>query len=95
MEQKNQNTTIQEETAFITVNDATEVQETTVIDQRYDGLLNVIESLKEQLISEKQKNLMLERKTERDGNILSDYCGKRQISLKKYNILMANAGRKI
>ena len=64
LEQNGQNTTIQEETAFITVNDATEVQETTVIDQRYDGLLNVIESLKEQLIAEKQKNLMLERKTE-------------------------------
>lgn len=64
LEQNNQNATIQEETAFITVNDATDVQETTVIDQRYDGLLNVIESLKEQLIAEKQKNLMLERKTE-------------------------------
>jgi len=64
LEQNGQNTTIQEETAFITVNDATEVQETTVIDQRYDGLLNVIESLKEQLITEKQKNIMLERKTE-------------------------------
>jgi len=46
------------------VNDGTEVPDTTVIDQRYDGLLNVIENLKEQLISEKQKNLMLERKTE-------------------------------
>jgi chromosome segregation ATPase len=64
LEQNNQNATIQEETAFITVNDATDVQETTVIDQRYDGLLNVIESLKEQLIAEKQKNLKLERKTE-------------------------------
>merc|ERR1712018_996299 len=63
-DKNNQNNTIQEETAFITVNDGTEVPDTTVIDQRYDGLLNVIENLKEQLISEKQKNLMLERKTE-------------------------------
>ena len=63
-DKNNQNNTIQEETAFITVNDGTEVPDTTVIDQRYDGLLNVIENLKEQLICEKQKNLMLERKTE-------------------------------
>ena len=74
-DKNNQNNTIQEETAFITVNDGTEVPDTTVIDQRYDGLLNVIENLKEQLISEKQKNLMLERKTENlEKEVRAELC---------------------
>ena len=74
-DKNNHNTTIQEETAFITVNDGTEVPDTTVIDQRYDGLLNVIENLKEQLISEKQKNLMLERKTENlEKEVRAELC---------------------
>ena len=68
---------LQEETAYITVNemDETDMQETTVIDQRYDGLLSVIDGLKEQLISEKQKNLLLERKTEKlEKEVRAELC---------------------
>ena len=68
---------VQDETAYVTVNenDETEIQETTVIDQRYDGLLSVIDGLKEQLISEKQKNLLLERKTETvEKEVRSELC---------------------
>ena len=68
---------VQNETAYVTVNenDETEIQETTVIDQRYDGLLSVIDGLKEQLISEKQKNLLLERKTESlETEVRSELC---------------------
>ena len=66
-----------DETAFVTVNenDETAAQETTVIDQRYDGLLKVIENLKEQLIKEKQKNLLLERKTENvEKEVRAELC---------------------
>merc|ERR1712088_786847 len=53
----------------------TAAQETTVIDQRYDGLLKVIENLKEQLIKEKQKNLLLERKTENvEKEVRAELC---------------------
>ena len=68
---------MQDETAYVTVNenDETEIQETTVIDQRYDGLLSVIDGLKDQLISEKQKNLLLERKTETlEKEVRSELC---------------------
>ena len=68
---------MQDETAYVTVNenDETEIQETTVIDQRYDGLLTVIDGLKDQLISEKQKNLLLERKTETlEKEVRSELC---------------------
>ena len=66
---------INEETAFITVNEETDIQDTTVIDKRYDGLLSVIESLKEQLIAEKQKNLLLDRKTENlEKEVRAELC---------------------
>ena len=53
----------------------TEMQETTVVDQRYDGLLNVIDTLKVQLIEEKQKNLKLDRKIEKvEKDVRAELC---------------------
>ena len=56
-------------------NDETEMQDTTVVDQRYDGLLKVIDNLKVQLIADKQKNLLLERKIEKvEKDVRAELC---------------------
>ena len=68
---------MEDESAFVTINenDETEMQDTTVIDQRYDGLLSVIDNLKEQLIAEKQKNLLLDRKIEKvEKEVRAELC---------------------
>ena len=52
--------TVLEETEIA---DTTNLAEETVIDSKYDGLLKVIENLKNQLIEEKQKNLKVESET--------------------------------
>ena len=52
-----------ETTVFEEEEDADETNEAleeTVIDQRYDGFMKVIDTLKNQLIEEKQKNLKIE-----------------------------------
>lgn len=51
---------VAEEDTFCEGDESTTMDDTTVIDERYDGLLKIIDKLKDQLIAEKQDKLKME-----------------------------------